>query len=98
MCLRLNAKVKIQRVCFAGEGDPYRTNRRFKLVSQGMDAKRLSTAFDSVTLYGADPAIRPDIYGKIGNLRCLGRHFGRHESPVRWFRSVRSSDIGIDDD
>jgi methylmalonyl-CoA mutase len=40
---------------FAGEGDPYRTNRRFKLVSQGMDAKRLSTAFDSVTLYGADP-------------------------------------------
>ncbi|MBR7780677.1 fused isobutyryl-CoA mutase/GTPase IcmF [Undibacterium luofuense] len=52
---------------FAGEGDPYRTNRRFKLVSQGMPAKRLSTAFDSVTLYGADPAIRPDIYGKIGN-------------------------------
>jgi methylmalonyl-CoA mutase len=52
---------------FAGEGDPFRTNRRFKLVSEGMDAKRLSTAFDSVTLYGADPAIRPDIYGKIGN-------------------------------
>ena len=52
---------------FAGEGDPFRTNRRFKLVSQGMEAKRLSTAFDSVTLYGADPAIRPDIYGKIGN-------------------------------
>ena len=52
---------------FAGEGDAFRTNRRFKLVSQGMDAKRLSTAFDSVTLYGADPAPRPDIYGKIGN-------------------------------
>ena len=52
---------------FAGEGDPFRTNRRFKLVSTGMDAKRLSTAFDSVTLYGADPALRPDIYGKIGN-------------------------------
>ncbi|QDZ30085.1 fused isobutyryl-CoA mutase/GTPase IcmF [Noviherbaspirillum sp. UKPF54] len=52
---------------FAGEGDPFRTNRRFKLVSAGMDAKRLSTAFDSVTLYGADPALRPDIYGKIGN-------------------------------
>jgi methylmalonyl-CoA mutase len=52
---------------FAGEGDPFRTNRRFKLVSQGMAAKRLSTAFDSVTLYGADPALRPDIYGKIGN-------------------------------
>ncbi|WP_286758342.1 methylmalonyl-CoA mutase family protein, partial [Ralstonia sp. RL] len=52
---------------FAGEGDPFRTNRRFKLVSAGMPAKRLSTAFDSVTLYGADPALRPDIYGKIGN-------------------------------
>ncbi|HJV80255.1 fused isobutyryl-CoA mutase/GTPase IcmF [Noviherbaspirillum sp.] len=52
---------------FAGEGDAFRTNRRFKLVSEGMDAKRLSTAFDSVTLYGADPAPRPDIYGKIGN-------------------------------
>jgi methylmalonyl-CoA mutase len=52
---------------FAGEGDSFRTNRRFKLVSEGMDAKRLSTAFDSVTLYGADPAIRPDIYGKVGN-------------------------------
>jgi methylmalonyl-CoA mutase len=52
---------------FAGEGDPFCTNRRFKLVSAGMDAKRLSTAFDSVTLYGSDPALRPDIYGKIGN-------------------------------
>ncbi|MBM3386374.1 MAG: methylmalonyl-CoA mutase, partial [Betaproteobacteria bacterium] len=52
---------------FAGEGDPFRTNRRFKLVSEGMPAKRLSTAFDSVTLYGNDPDLRPDIYGKIGN-------------------------------
>ena len=52
---------------FAGEGDAFRTNRRFKLVSQGMPAKRLSTAFDSVTLYGANPALRPDIYGKVGN-------------------------------
>ncbi|MBV8665915.1 MAG: cobalamin-dependent protein [Burkholderiaceae bacterium] len=52
---------------FAGEGDCFRTNRRFKLVSEGMEAKRLSTAFDSVTLYGADPALRPDIYGKVGN-------------------------------
>jgi methylmalonyl-CoA mutase len=52
---------------FAGEGDAFRTNRRFKLLSDGMTAKRLSTAFDSVTLYGADPALRPDIYGKIGN-------------------------------
>ena len=52
---------------FAGEGGPERTNRRFHYVSLGMPAKRLSTAFDSVTLYGQDPAIRPDIYGKIGN-------------------------------
>ena len=52
---------------FAGEGDPFRTNRRFKMLSAGSPAKRLSTAFDSVTLYGNDPALRPDIYGKIGN-------------------------------
>ncbi|HKX95715.1 MAG TPA: fused isobutyryl-CoA mutase/GTPase IcmF, partial [Methylibium sp.] len=52
---------------FAGEGDAFRTNRRFKVVSEGMPAKRLSTAFDSVTLYGHDPAVRPDIYGKVGN-------------------------------
>jgi len=52
---------------FAGEGDAFRTNRRFKLLSAGMPAKRLSTAFDSVTLYGNDPARRPDIYGKVGN-------------------------------
>ncbi|NQZ89972.1 MAG: methylmalonyl-CoA mutase family protein [Colwellia sp.] len=52
---------------FAGEGGPERTNRRFHYVSKGMPAKRLSTAFDSVTLYGNDPAVRPDIYGKIGN-------------------------------
>ncbi|MEM7186164.1 MAG: methylmalonyl-CoA mutase family protein, partial [Bacteroidota bacterium] len=52
---------------FAGEGGPERTNRRFHYVSLGMPAKRLSTAFDSVTLYGNDPGLRPDIYGKIGN-------------------------------
>ncbi|WP_108807800.1 methylmalonyl-CoA mutase family protein [Aquimarina spinulae] len=52
---------------FAGEGGPERTNRRFHYVSLGMPAKRLSTAFDSVTLYGNDPDQRPDIYGKIGN-------------------------------
>jgi len=60
---------------FAGEGGPERTNRRFHYVSQGMPAKRLSTAFDSVTLYGEDPDRRPDIYGKIGNsgvsIACL---------------------------
>jgi len=52
---------------FAGEGGPERTNRRFHYVSAGLPAKRLSTAFDSVTLYGNDPDLRPDIYGKIGN-------------------------------
>jgi methylmalonyl-CoA mutase len=52
---------------FAGEGGPERTNKRFHYVSEGQPAKRLSTAFDSVTLYGEDPAYRPDIYGKIGN-------------------------------
>ncbi len=52
---------------FAGEGGPERTNRRFHYVSKGLPAKRLSTAFDSVTLYGEDPDHRPDIYGKVGN-------------------------------
>ncbi|HTN28992.1 MAG TPA: fused isobutyryl-CoA mutase/GTPase IcmF [Burkholderiales bacterium] len=52
---------------FAGEGDAYRTNKRFHLLSSDMPAKRLSTAFDSVTLYGFDPDERPDIYGKVGN-------------------------------
>ncbi|MBN1096839.1 cobalamin-dependent protein [Blastococcus sp. TML/C7B] len=51
---------------FAGEGDPLRTNRRFRLLSAGNEATRLSTAFDSVTLYGRDPDPRPDIYGKVG--------------------------------
>jgi methylmalonyl-CoA mutase len=52
---------------FAGEGDAFRTNRRFKYLSKDSEAKRLSTAFDSVTLYGFDPATRPDVYGKVGN-------------------------------
>jgi len=52
---------------FAGEGDAFRTSRRFRKVSEGLPAKRLSTAFDSVTLYGCDPDERPDIYGKVGN-------------------------------
>ncbi len=51
---------------FAGEGNPARTNQRFKMLSANYEAKRLSTAFDSVTLYGCDPDIRPDIYGKVG--------------------------------
>jgi methylmalonyl-CoA mutase len=52
---------------FAGEGDPFRTNRRFKKLAEHAEATRLSTAFDSVTLYGCDPDERPDIYGKVGN-------------------------------
>ena len=52
---------------FAGEGDSFRTNKRFHLLADNMPAKRLSTAFDSVTLYGNDPDLRPDIYGKVGN-------------------------------
>jgi isobutyryl-CoA mutase len=52
---------------FAGEGDAFRTNKRFHLLADGMPAKRLSTAFDSVTLYGNEPDLRPDIYGKVGN-------------------------------
>ena len=52
---------------FAGEGDPFRTNRRFRKLSEHAEATRLSTAFDSVTLYGCDPDERPDIYGKVGN-------------------------------
>ena len=52
---------------FAGEGGPERTNKRFHYLAAGQPAKRLSTAFDSVTLYGNDPAQRPDIYGKVGN-------------------------------
>ena len=51
---------------FAGEGGPERTNRRFHYLSRGQSSARLSTAFDSVTLYGEDPAERPDIYGKVG--------------------------------
>jgi methylmalonyl-CoA mutase len=51
---------------FAGEGDPFRTNRRFRLLSEGSQATRLSTAFDSVTLYGRDPGESPDVYGKVG--------------------------------
>lgn len=53
---------------FAGEGDPARTNRRFHLLSAGQPATRLSTAFDSVTLYGCNPSVQPDIYGRIGTL------------------------------
>ncbi|UMG94789.1 methylmalonyl-CoA mutase family protein [Nocardioides sp. TF02-7] len=63
---RSSATTRTRPGCSPGEGDPFRTNRRFKLLSEGQPATRLSTAFDSVTLYGRDPAERPDIYGKVG--------------------------------
>ena len=83
---------------FAGEGDPFRTNKRFHLLSRDMPAKRLSTAFDSVTLYGFDPDERPDIYGKVGNSRRVDRDARRHEGAVLGLRPVRSGDLGVDDD
>ena len=66
-CFRFKREGEDPTRMFAGEGGPERTNRRFHYVSMGLPAKRLSTAFDSVTLYGEDPDHRPDIYGKIGN-------------------------------
>ena len=71
---------------FAGEGDPFRTNRRFKLLSEGQPATRLSTAFDSVTLYGRDPDPRPDIYGKVGTSGVSRRDARRHEGALRRLR------------
>ena len=67
MSLPLSALTKTPPVCLPGEGDPFKTNRRFKKLSEHSQAKRLSTAFDSVTLYGFNPDERPDIYGKVGN-------------------------------
>jgi methylmalonyl-CoA mutase len=73
---------------FAGEGDAFRTNRRFHLLSEGGGATRLSTAFDSVTLYGRDPDPRPDVYGKVGHVGGVDRDAGRHARPVRRVRPV----------
>ena len=70
---------------FAGEGDPARTNRRFKKLSEHSEAKRLSTAFDSVTLYGFDPATRPDIYGKIGNSGVSIATLDEYEESAIWW-------------
>ena len=83
---------------FAGEGTPERTNRRFHYLSHGQKATRLSTAFDSVTLYGEDPGPRPDIYGKDRQFRREHSHARRHEETVFRFRSVVADDIGVDDD
>jgi methylmalonyl-CoA mutase len=82
---------------FAGEGDAFRTNRRFHLLSEGMPAKRLSTAFDSVTLYGNDPDERPDIYGKVGN---SGVSIATLDDMKVLYgvRPVRPDDLGVDDD
>ena len=82
---------------FAGEGDAFRTNRRFKRVSRGMPAHAAVDGFDSVTLYGWDPDERPDIYGKVGQFRRVDRDAGRHEGAVRRLRSVRADDLGVDD-
>ena len=65
-CFPSSARARSRPACSRGEGDPGRTNERFKYLSRGSPAKRLSTAFDSVTLYGGDPDERPDIYGKVG--------------------------------
>ena len=83
---------------FAGEGTPERTNRRFHYLSKDDDAKRLSTAFDSVTLYGEDPDERPDIYGKVGESGVSICTLRRHEKAIRWIRFMRAFDICFDDD
>ena len=83
---------------FAGEGDPFRTNRRFKILSEDGDATRLSTAFDSVTLYGRDPDPRPDVYGKVGTSGVSRRDARRHEGALRRLRPGLADDVGVDDD
>ena len=82
---------------FAGEGDAFRTNKRFHMLADGMPAKRLSTAFDSVTLYGNDPDLRPDIYGKVGNSGVSDRHARRHEGALLGLRPHRAEQLGVDD-
>ena len=83
---------------FAGEGDPFRTNRRFHLLAEGMPAKRLSTAFDSVTLYGYDPDLRPDIYGKVGNSGVSIATLDDMKVLYVGLRPVRPGHLGVDDD
>ena len=74
---------------FAGEGDAFRTNKRFHLLADGMPAKRLSTAFDSVTLYGNDPAIRARHLRQGRQLRRVDRHARRHEGALLGLRPDR---------
>ena len=83
---------------FAGEGDPARTNRRFKILSDGSDATRLSTAFDSVTLYGRDPDPRPDIYGKVGTSGVSVATLDDMKALYDGFDLRRPDDVGVDDD
>ena len=83
---------------FAGEGGPQKTNDRFHFLCRGESANRLSTAFDSVTLYGEDPAHRPDIYGKVGVSGVSVSASRRHEDSVFRIRFVCSEYLGVDDD
>ena len=82
---------------FAGEGGPARTNRRFHLLAEGQPATRLSTAFDSVTLYGFDPAERPDIYGKVGNSGVSIATLDDMKVLFDGLRPVRPDHLGVDD-
>ena len=83
---------------FAGEGDPFRTNRRFQLLSAGQPATRLSTAFDSVTLYGRDPGERPDIYGKVGTSGVSIATLDDMKVLYDGFDLCAPDHVGVDDD
>ena len=83
---------------FAGEGDPFRTNRRFHLLAEGQPATRLSTAFDSVTLYGRDPDPRPDVYGKVGTSGVSIATLDDMKVLYDGFDLLRPDDVGVDDD
>jgi len=82
---------------FAGEGDPFRTNRRFKYLSANSPAKRLSTAFDSVTLYGRDPDERPDILWQSGYVRRVDLYPGRCQRALCGIRPQLSQYVGLYD-
>ena len=82
---------------FAGEGPAERTNRRFHYLADGQPAKRLSTAFDSITLYGEDPDERPDIYGKIGESGVSVVHRRGGRAALRRLRPLRPDHLGVDD-